>query len=52
VIASVDGAFTMKYYRVKNGKPYLDPANNKYKAIHPTSHLDITAIVRGVVRKY
>lgn len=52
VIASVDGAFTMKYYRVKNGKPYLDPANSKYKPIHPTGSLNITAVVKGVVRKY
>ena len=52
VIASVDGAFTMKYLRKKAGVLYLDPANSKYKPIYPKGDLTITAVVRGVVRKY
>ncbi len=52
VIAEVDGAWTMKYYRVKNGVPYLEAANAKYKDIHPKEGLIIAAVVRAVVRKY
>ncbi len=52
VIAEVDGAFTMKYLRMKNGRPYLEAANARYKDIHPKGELKIEAIVRSVVRKY
>lgn len=52
VIAEVDGAWTMKYYRMKNGRPYLEAANTKYKPIIPTEELRVAAVVRSVVRKY
>lgn len=52
VIAEVDGAFTMKYLRTKNGKLYLEAANPRYKDIHPQGELKISAVVRSVVRKY
>lgn len=52
VIAEVDGEWTMKYYREKNGKPYLEPANKKYQPIFPERSFSIGAIVKGVVRKY
>ncbi|MES2135332.1 MAG: transcriptional repressor LexA [Patescibacteria group bacterium] len=52
VIAEVDGGWTMKYFRMKKGKPYLEPANTAYKAIHPEGELSIAAVVRGVIRKY
>lgn len=52
VIAEVDGEWTMKYFRVKLGRVWLEPANKKYKPIYPTQELRITAIVKGVVRKY
>ncbi len=52
VIADVDGAWTMKYLRNKNGKAYLEAANPKYKDIHPEGELRIAAVVKGVVRKY
>lgn len=52
VIAEVDGAWTMKYYRMKGGKPYLEAANKKYKPIYPKGELKIAAVVRAVVRKY
>lgn len=52
VIAEVDGEWTMKYLRQKNGKTWLEPANKNYKPIYPTGDLRISAIVRGVVRKY
>lgn len=52
VIAEVDGGWTMKYYRKKNGKVFLEPANKNYKPIYPTYDLKIAAVVKGVIRKY
>ena len=52
VIAEVDGGFTMKYYKMKNGKPYLEPANSRLKPIYPEEELRIVAVVRAVIRKY
>ena len=52
VIAEVDGGWTMKYYRVKNGKPYLEAANSAYKPIYPTEDLKVAAVVKVVIRKY
>jgi repressor LexA len=52
VIAEVDGEWTMKYLRKKNGKMYLEAANKNYKPIYPKEELKIDAVVRGVVRKY
>ena len=52
VIANVDGDFTLKYYRNKNGKIWLEPANSKYPNIVPQNELQIVGIVTGLVRKY
>ncbi|MEY2664719.1 MAG: hypothetical protein RIT04_527 [Candidatus Parcubacteria bacterium] len=52
VIAEVDGGWTMKYYRKKGGKIYLEPANKKYSNIYPQESLNIAAVVKGVIRKY
>jgi SOS regulatory protein LexA len=52
VIAEVDGGWTMKYYRKKNGKVYLEPANKNYPLIHPKEALSVAAVVKGVIRKY
>jgi SOS regulatory protein LexA len=52
VIAEVDGEWTMKYFKKRAGKTYLEPANKKYKSIYPKEGLKIAAVVRGVVRKY
>jgi repressor LexA len=52
VIAEVDGEFTMKYLRKSGGKVWLEPANKKYKPIYPDTDLKITAIVKGIIRKY
>lgn len=52
VVAEVDGGWTMKYLRRKNGKAYLEPANSAYKPIYPEISLNIAAVVRGVIRKY
>ena len=52
VIAEVDEEYTMKYYRIKGGKSYLEPANKNYKPIHPEHALSVVAVVQAVVRKY
>jgi SOS-response transcriptional repressor LexA len=36
VIAEVDGEFTMKYLRKKNGRAWLEPANKNYQPIYPS----------------
>jgi len=52
VIAEVDGEFTMKYYREKGNKRWLEPANKNYKPIYPEQSLNITAVLKAVIRKY
>lgn len=52
VIAEVDGEWTMKYFKEKNGKPYLLPANKNYKPIYPKESFRIGAVVKGVIRRY
>ena len=52
VIALVDGGWTMKYYRNRKGKIYLEPANKNFKPIYPENELEVAAIVKGVIRKY
>lgn len=52
VIATVDGEYTMKYYRKNGEKVFLEAANKKYKPIYPNNELKIEAIVQAVIRKY
>jgi SOS regulatory protein LexA len=52
VIAEVDGGWTMKYLRYKNGRPYLRPANKNYSDIYPEEEMRVAAVVRAVIRKY
>ena len=52
VIAEIDGAFTMKYFKKRGREVSLEPANKKYKTIFPKNDLKITAVVRAVIRKY
>ena len=52
VIANVDGEFTMKFLRKKRTQFYLEPANKDFQDIHPEGALEISAVVKGVVRKY
>ena len=52
VVANVDGDFTLKFYRSKNGKIWLEPANKNYPIIEPQNELQIAGIVTGLVRKY
>jgi SOS regulatory protein LexA len=52
VIALVDGGWTMKYFRNRKGKVYLEPANKNFSNIYPESQLEVAAVVKGVIRKY
>jgi SOS regulatory protein LexA len=52
VIAEVDGEFTMKYFREKGNKRWLEPANKNYKPIYPEHSLNVVALLKAVIRKY
>jgi SOS regulatory protein LexA len=52
VIAEVDGEYTMKRYRMRGNKPYLEASNREYEDIYPENELKIPAVVRAVIRKY
>ena len=52
VIAEVDGEFTMKYFRKNGAKVWLEPANKNYKPIYPEHSLNVTAVLKAVIRKY
>jgi SOS regulatory protein LexA len=52
VIAEVDREWTMKYFRKRGGKIYLDPANKEYTKIVPKEELKVAAVVRAVIRRY
>lgn len=52
VIAEVDGEFTLKYFRRKGDKAWLEPANKNYKPIYPTQSLNVVAKLKAVIRKY
>ena len=52
VIAQIDSGWTMKYFRKRGRKVFLEAANQEYKPIHPQYELKIAAVVRAVIRKY
>ncbi|MBX4199965.1 LexA family transcriptional regulator [Candidatus Parcubacteria bacterium] len=52
VVAEVDGEYTLKYYRTRGKRHYLEAANDKYKDIYPSETLTIPAVVKAVLRKY
>src|SRR5262245_26830889 len=52
VIAQVDHAWTMKYFRKRGRAVFLEAANKEYQPICPTEELQIAAVVRAVIRKY
>jgi len=52
VIAEVDNAWTMKFFRKIGNKIILEPANKKFQPIIPKSDLRVAAVVRSVIRKY
>jgi repressor LexA len=52
VIAEVDGEFTMKYFKEKGNRRWLEPANKNYKPIYPEHSLNVIAVLKAVIRKY
>ena len=51
--AEIDGIMTLKFlHQSHNGKLYLEPANTLYQPLYPKRELKVTAVVKGVVRKY
>ena len=52
VVAEIDGEWTMKYWREKGNKAWLEPANKNFKPMHPEHSLRVAARVKAVVRKY
>lgn len=52
VIAELDGQWTMKYLRIKQGRQYLEAANEDYPDMYPEEELRLHAKVKGVVRRY
>lgn len=54
VVAFIDGGYTVKFLRKRNGKVWLEPANNQFRPIVPAEGEDlrIMAVVKAVIRKY
>jgi repressor LexA len=52
VVASIDGEWTIKYFRKRGKQVYLEPANRDYKTIVPREELKIDLVVRAVIRQY
>jgi SOS regulatory protein LexA len=52
VIAEVDHQWTMKYFRKRGRRVYLEAANKEFKPIYPKEELKVAAVVIGVIRKY
>ncbi|MDO5304793.1 MAG: S24 family peptidase, partial [bacterium] len=51
VLAYIDDGFTLKTYRNKNGKIWLEPANKNYPNLYPKEKLEIFGVINGVIRK-
>lgn len=52
VLAEIDGGFTLKTYRNKGLKVFLEPANKNYPNIYPEYTLRIFGVAQGIVRKF
>ena len=51
VLAFIDGGYTLKTLRKKDGEIWLEPANPKYPILKPKESLEIFGVVKGVIRK-
>ncbi len=51
VVAFIDGGYTLKTYRNKDGKVWLEPANINYPNLYPKEQLVIFGKAQGIVRK-
>jgi SOS regulatory protein LexA len=54
VVAFIDGGYTVKFLKKRNGKTWLEPANQNFEPIVPSEgeELRIMAVVKAVIRKY
>jgi SOS regulatory protein LexA len=52
VIAQIDREWTMKFFRKRGRRVFLEAAHQDFKPIYPTEELKIAAVVRAVIRKY
>jgi repressor LexA len=52
VVALVDGKNTVKRYRAKDGRVWLQAENPEYNDIEPTEFLEIQGVVTTVIRLY
>jgi repressor LexA len=52
VVACLDGEWTVKYLRKKNGVQYLEAANEDYDDLYPEQSLEIGGVVKSVIRTY
>jgi repressor LexA len=53
VVAEVDGAWTLKYFRLEpGGRTRLEPANPRYRPIVPARELRVAGVVTAVIRQY
>ena len=52
VLAQIDQDWTLKYFRKRGAKVWLEPANKKYEPIYPKEELKIPAVVISIIRKY
>ncbi len=54
VVALMEDGYTIKYLRKKGNTMYLDPANSRYRPIHPTEDnmIELVAKVKAVIRKF
>ena len=52
VLANIDGIFTLKTYRKKDSKVWLEPANPAYKNLYPKTSLTIFGVATGIARKF
>ena len=51
VLAFIDNGFTLKTYRQKDGKIWLQPENPEYPIIEPKEVLTIFGVATGIVRQ-
>jgi SOS regulatory protein LexA len=52
ILAEVDGAWTMKYFRKQGNTVVLEAANPKYPPIRPRTELRVGGVITAVIRKY
>lgn len=52
VVAFIDGGYTLKTYRNKQNKVWLEPANSNYPNLYPKEQLVIFGVAQGIVRKF